>query len=494
MRSVLVAILLASVVLAGCSSNPAKNGTSGASAMPALPVEPNTTYHLGSVEGQAQSLSSADLTGNNAPVAALGGYTWIHAVTFEPSLGITKSGAIFMTSLRGEGPLGAIQNTHVLRGTDHASAWTDVGPFATPLLPYSNVPNSNDPFLYVDPWTSRVIDFDMCGTLSAFCESTSDDDGRTWTLHSIVTGEQTALDHQSIAASPAGETGLTTIGYPNVLVFCVNRGVSGNLVGGSYCSTSIDGGITFTPLVPGFPIGTSQCSGLSAHVKGSGDGRFYRGNPSCSGPAVYRSDDGGLTWSEHTISTTTGNLDHEVAVAVDGGNNVHAFWIGADGLPYLASSRDHGDSWGPVRMVAVPGVNETGFPAITAGGAGRIAFAYIGAHVEGGYAKDQKGANWTGYIGVMTDAFADQPLITTVAINTPDDPLSTGQCGDTRCGGFGDFIDIAVDPEGRPWAAFAHNGHDGGAGIVGTLLLGPSLLGDVAPLSPITLAGPASFG
>lgn len=49
-------------------------------------------------------------------------------------------------------------------------------------------------------------------------------------------------------------------------------------------------------------------------------------------------------------------------------------------------------------------------------------------------------------MSIMTDAFAENPLITTVAVNSPDDPLNiTDDCGDVRCGGFGDFIDVEID-------------------------------------------------
>lgn len=61
-------------------------------------------------------------------------------------------------------------------------------------------------------------------------------------------------------------------------------------------------------------------------------------------------------------------------------------------------------------------------------------------------------------MSIMTDAFAENPLITTVSVNSPDGPLDiTDDCGNVRCGGFGDFIDVEIDDEVRPWIALAHN-------------------------------------
>ncbi|MES2154211.1 MAG: sialidase family protein [bacterium] len=482
-----VAALSLASLLAGCSGSEAPSSTSTPPPVAHFPDSPATTfYHFaGAVPADARVLG-----GNNSAFLAAGNYSYIGTTTYEPSIGATKSGALFMTSLKRDinPPNLPDQGTHIIRGLDSGHNWTDTGPFI-PTTKTTLTVNSNDPYMYVDPWTSRVIDFDMCGTLSAFCMSYSDDDGATWTPRSIVTGESTALDHQSIAAAPAGE-GVTTVGYPNVLVFCVNRGLS---TVGPYCSTSRDGGINWSPLIPGSPAGKAQCSGLSGHVHGSIDGRFYRGNPSCTGPAVYRSDDGGLTWSEHTINTTSGSLLHDIEVGIDAKGNVYAGWIADDGLPYLALSRDHGDTWPIQMMVAPPGVTATGFPAVAAGADGRVVMAYIGTTLEKGYDGSQTKATWNGYLSVLTDAFAENPLITTVTVNDPaTDPLSTGACGNVRCGGFGDFIDVTIDPSGRPWAAMANNEH-GDSGLAVTMVDGPALLGDLKPLPHLTLRGPATL-
>ena len=207
---------------------------------------------------------------------------------------------------------------------------------------------------------------------------------------------------------------------------------------------------------------------------------------SCDGPAVYRSDDGGLTWSEHTIHA--GPVQgHEVATGVDEQGNVYAFWI-AEGLPYLAVSTDFAVSWTEPMMVAPPHVTAAGFPTVAGGGAGQVALAYIGTDVEGGYDGNDDDMAWSGYIGYSIDALNATPLIATVAVNGPDDPLDQGRpCGAIRCGGFGDFIDIVIDAEGRAWAAMAHNGHDN-IGLAATVAEGPSLRGE-GWLPPLPLGG-----
>lgn len=483
MRTLVATLLVLGILLAGCNGRTETTTTTSTPSHNALPEAPATTaYHLADAAPVALEL----LVGNNTAFLAEGGYHSIGTKTFEPTIGSTASGALFIPSLKRITAGDSDNAAHIIRGTENGTVWQDMGPFLGPV-PISRTINSNDPFVYVDPWTNRIYNFDMCGTLSAFCVSYSDDDGETWTTTSIATGESTALDHQSLAAAPAPE-GVATVGYPNVLTFCVNRGPN---AAGSWCSTSRDGGINWTPLLPGHPVDSQQCAGLSGHVKGAADGAFYRGMESCSGPAVYRSDDGGVTWSEHAIPNATMGVTHDVEVAIDAGGNVYAFWMGSEGLPYLAHSQDRGESWSLPVMVAAPGVTAAGFPTIAAGAPGRIAFAYIGSSLEKGYEGDQGKATWNGYIGVMTDALAAQPLITTVAVNAPEDPLSKGACGNVRCGGFGDFIGITIDPFGRPWVAMAHN--ESGLGIVGTLLDGPSLKGELSSLPRIELGGPASL-
>jgi len=442
-----------------------------------LPME--TFYHYaGGINALNQSVVdaaniTANLTGNNTPFYANGTYFGIGFTTFEPTLGITSTGSMFFTNYRGTG-----DGTHIIKGTNYGQDWEDVGPF-NPVFPTTGqVPSSNDPYVYVDKWTDRIVKFDMHALTAMFVEY-SDDDGSSWSLPLSAEGYYSTQDHQSIASMPD----VNGIGFhESIYVFCINTGSSAL---GPQCSRSLNGGVTWDIQRPGYPIGEPQCSGLHGHVAGGSDGSVYRGNPSCEGPAVYRSLDGGYTWTEHTISTTVGMQDgwhnHEVAVAVDEGGNVHATWIATDNMPYYAYSRDQGETWSEAMMIAAPGVNQTGFPTIFAGDEGRVALGYIGL---------QEGkSGWNGYMAVLTDAFNEYPLITSVSVNLFEDPLDISEdCGNVRCGGFGDFIDIEIDDEGRPWIALAHN-VQGQEGIVGTFVTGPSLYGNLTQLEVIEAGG-----
>lgn len=434
------------------------------------PRQPKQGVHLQTF-GNGTSLDN--MTVHNALVDSEGTYYSTGYSTFEPTIGATSTGEVFTINFRG---LGA--GTRIIRTSDQGQTWEDV----TPVLPtgMKAVPNSNDPFIYVDPFTDRVYDFDMCLILSGFCVSYSDDLGETWTTYSVAAGA--ALDHQSMAAAPP--TGdIPMDGYESVLVYCVNRGLTTT---GPWCSSSGDGGRVWTPQVPGYPTGTPQCSGLHGHVAGSAEGFFYRGNPSCSGPAVYRSMDGGLSWTEHVITgDEVGTQGHEIQVAADAAGGVYAFWIGDDERPYLAVSRDRGDTWSTPHQVGPADLESAGFPAIEAGAPGHIAFTFI--------ATTESSEGWNGYIGVSVDALADSPSVASVRVNAVEDPLDdSNNCGQTRCGGFGDFVDITIDGEGRPWAALAHNDHQN-AGIVATLMTGPSLWGN-GTLSPIPAGGASEWG
>ena len=147
-------------------------------------------------------------------------------------------------------------------------------------------------------------------------------------------------------------------------------------------------------------------------------------------------------------------------------------------------------SWSEPMMVAAPGVNETGFPTIFAGDEGRVVIGYIGEVNDIANENATGGVGWGGYMAIMTNAFEERPLITSVVVNSPDDPLDiTSDCGNVRCGGFGDFIDVELDDAGRPWIALAHNAAGFEEAIIGTLTEGPALYGDIIALESLPSGG-----
>ena len=339
------------------------------------------------------------------------------------------------------------------------------------------VANSNDPYVYVDPWTDRVMKFDMHALLGMTVEW-SDDEGQSWIGPSVATG-WAVQDHQTIASSP-----YPAIAHETTWVFCVNGGYPYPV-----CSASQNGGVTWGPELPGAPTNCNS-GGLTGHMIGAENGNFYRGNPGCNGEgySIYRSTDGGISWTEHPLPTaSTGTADtwnfEEAQIAADSENNLHSMWMGLDNMPYYAYSTDNADSWSEPMMIAPPAnLNGTGFPVITAGGVGKVAFGYIG---------DSGGNNWNGYLTVVTDAFNENPLFTTVQVNDFEDPLDiSAGCGYNRCGGFGDFNDIIIDQYGRPWFGLAHN-VAGEIGIFGTMTVGPSLRDN--PLIELPIGGPSSI-
>jgi len=414
-----------------------------------------------------------NLSGFNVPYYTSGTYYGTGWDTFEPTIGITSSGAIFFTNYNGLG-----DGTHIIRSRDQGQTWEDVGPFNQIDDDSGQTPNSNDPYLYVDKFNDKLVKFDMHALASMFVEY-SEDEGESWSVPFPVEGYYAPQDHQSIASVPHENAILGGIVY----VYCIN---TGSPALGAQCSRSLDGGHTWDLQQIGYPTESfgNQCSGLHGHVAGGSDGSIYRGNPSCEGPAVYASHDGGYTWSEHTITTEVGMQEgwhsHEVAVAVDEGGNVHATWISTDMMPWYAYSRDKGETWSSPMMVAAPVVNESGFPTIFAGDEGRIVIGYIGESHDW---NESTGGGWSGYMAIMTDTFSESPLITSVAVNLPTDPLDIlPDCGNIRCGGFGDFIDVEIDDEGRPWIALAHNAAGNEEAIIGTIMTGPALYGEIVQL------------
>ena len=490
MRQALVlALFILSTAFSGCFGDEEASKSKDASPFDFEEDIPETTwYHYaGGVDAlNATAVGKANitvnLTGDNLPFWSSGSYYGIGMTTFEPTMGITSMDNLFMSSW-GNGPAGS---TAMVRCSGLIEM-RDVVDYVCentydPLLP---VANSNDPYVYVDPWTDRIMKFDMHALLGMTVEW-SDNEGASWTGPTVATSAYSVQDHQTIGSSP-----YPAALHPNTWVYCINSNAPHPL-----CATSVDGGATWSPEVSGAPL-SCQSGGLTAHIEGSEDGNFYRGNIGCDGDgySIYRSTNGGYVWTEHPLPTeTTGSANtwnaEEAQVGTDEGSNVHAMWMGADDMPYYAYSRDEGDSWSDPMMIAppIPGLTGTGFPVVTAGADGRVAFGYVARVVN-----ESGVAQWNAYITVATDAFGEAPLFTTVQVNADEDPIDTlDDCGYVRCGGLGDFLDMRIDQHGRIWFALSHN-LGGDIGIFATFNAGPALRGPMGPLSMMPAGGPATL-
>ncbi|MDQ3646634.1 MAG: glycoside hydrolase [Actinomycetota bacterium] len=385
----------------------------------------------------------------------------------EPTLGITKRGEVFYVGLAASG---FKFEWPVLRLSKN-ERWEEV----SPLLGSSRRHLTGlDPMLHVDRDTGRLFTADIQGVVGCSAMvSFSDDLGDSWTT-SKVCG---LTDHQNIFTGPPSVS--TTIAYPNVVYYCAADG--GALAGystASSCVKSLDGGLTWVrtgepafhddPRQQGGFIVDGHCAGLTAHGFVDKKGTVYLPRGWCGQPWLAISQDEGRTWKRVQVATNgmaestpgEGGLEeHETAVAVDSKGNIYYVWSARNRLPYLAVSRDGGESWSKPMMIGVPGLRESNLPNMDIGADGRIAVAYIGSeNAPGGpeptgAGSEYKDATWNAYVTMTADALARSPLFYTTTVNDLKDPLVIGDCSIVRCQQIYDFIDLDIAPDGTPWVA-----------------------------------------
>ena len=412
----------------------------------------------------------------------------------EPTIGVDRERNVFVDAL--DRDQGVVQ-WPVLRSSDGGKTWDDV----TPMVGSSRRhPTGQDGMLYVDKDTGRVFmtDFLVPCTPVAF----SDDGGETWGAGSACG----LADHQNLFSGPPALS--PTTAYPNVVYYCaIDSGFFQEASNGTACLKSLDGGVTFNRTgVPAYVNGINpdpgnygipgHCSGVTGHGFVDEEGTVYLPRGWCGQPWLAISHDEGATWTrvqvadngmpaqsggpaDYNPSAADGFQEHEAGVVVDERGDIYYVWTGRDRLPYLAVSRDGGETWGKPLMIGPKGLKEASLPAIDIGADGRVAIAYIGSdEAPGGKAPDgagpeYEGVRWNGYVTLIPNPTIADPVLYTTTVNDPSDPLTVGECWILRCQQQYDFIDVVVDQDGGVWTSMVDGCSAGcapiGSGIVGYL-------------------------
>ncbi len=423
----------------------------------------------------------------------------------EPTLGVLSDGTIVSNPVTDDQSL--------IMSEDHGQTWETIG------SPVHNPKANLDPWMFVDHDTDRIFN----GPLYVACSwlAWTDDKGESWMSNPIAGCGLPAHDHQKITAGPPAE-GVSTDGYPNVIYYAYNGAFRGGLVDpagaglapdtldGTWVSTSLDGGQTFTNAVKVFE--PSSCkSGINGPVHVADDGMAYIAHPTCEGVAIARSFDSGASWDptgEVTDMGMYGGLAVDVDISSDAAGNVYVHTPGGDGRGYVIVSQDRGNSWSDPIPVTPPGVNMTVFPLVSAGATGNVAFAYLGTtddvstwdRPEPSHARVD--ADWHLYLTTTEDMLADEPVLTTVQVTPDDDPVQRGciwlKGGSSECRNLLDFNEMVLH-DGRPYITYTDgcdacpDGEQSTDDLhrIAILEQGPSLLdGTLSPL--VELAGNAT--
>ena len=311
--------------------------------------------------------------------------------TIEPNIGVTSSGALFVDVLRCGVAPGAYQPT-VLRSTDDGQTFHDVSPS---LSGHPTHPLTEDPYLYVDKRTDRVFSADIDNVGGCQPLSWSDDGGKSWT--DTQTGCSLA-DHENIFAGPPPPAGTKPSGYPDVFYYCaIDAGALLQISKATSCVVSTDGGMTsarsgqpaYTPDPSIVAQNPPQCDGGTGPGFVDSHGTVYLPRGWCGQPYLAISRDEGQTWDHVQVAKigmgvqndgATDGLpayNHEAGVRADGHGDLFYVWVAHDRLPYLAVSRDGGTTWSAPVMFGAPGMRQAWNPTIDIAPGGRIAMGYV---------------------------------------------------------------------------------------------------------------------
>jgi len=331
-----------------------------------------------------------------------------------------------------------------------------------------------DPILYTDnqgtptsPLGARTFVSQLAGTTSL--SSTTDNDGVAYTPS---TGGQTSgVDHQTIGGGPYNPafppaTGVYPASGPKRAIYYCSQDV-----GTAFCLRSDDGGTTYNNPVTIYTVSpgvTTGCQGLHGHVRVRPDGIVLVPNKNCGTDvgslpgstidrqAVAVNTDNNTTpagWSIDVIPDSRAGVT-DPSVAADSANTMYFGYGDGSGHAKIAVKRK-GSGWSSsVDVGALAGVEQTVFPDVIAGSAGRAAFAFLGSTTPttGGIRGVDRGFKgvWNAYVARTTDSGATWSIqqVTTDA----DFPVQKGCIqlgGSCSHRNLYDFNDITVDRLGR---------------------------------------------
>lgn len=379
----------------------------------------------------------------------------------EPTIGVLADGRIAFQGWDRRPDLAAGTATISLidRSTGSASVLLEPGTLF-----------SHDPYLWVDPVTDRIFSshLQVPGELdpTQFCTLVmfSDDAGATWT-DSARRCTATPEDRPRVITGPPVSS--RPDGYPNVTYLCFQDDEAER---GHLCARSIDGGRSFdAPTSEAIPY-DGRCNASFGHPAVGPDGSLWLVTAGCQHTRVAVSRDEAQTWTVTELGEPTTNGEGESGIGVDREGAVYVVWTAVDRLPRLAISRDGGSTWGPPLDVSAPGLKEANIATLAVGGPGKVAIGYVGSlDAPGGVqdpgstnclfqpCPDLKGwehATWHAWLTTTENALDAAPLFTSAVLNDPTQPIVRGTCGPGRCKSVVDFLDVAIDAEGRPLLAF----------------------------------------
>jgi hypothetical protein len=419
------------------------------------PFRPDVRYlRIGCVVASSAIAALLTLPGGTiAQVSTVPGYTNYAAANglgtnaAEPSIGTNwKSGRVLLQA-----------GTHTLRVTfnDAVSPATAVWEDKSGVAPICAAPTTFDPILFTDRTTGRSFESQLIPTpVVSSLTCMSDTDGDSWTP-SEGGGIGSGIDHQTLGGGPfaAGLPGAVGA-YPNAVYYCSQD------VGAAFCSSSRDGGLTFSPAVPIYAA--TACNGLHGHVKVAPDGTVYVPNKGCGGTLLGRtvqaavvSTDDGLTWTPRPVPTSSpGISDPSVGIGVSG--TVYFGYQNGDGHPHVSVSRDRGQTWANDQDVGTAfGLQNTVFPTVVAGDDNRAAFAFLGTPTAG----DFQAASFPGVWHLYVSHTYDGGTSWTTVDATPNDPVQRNciwlSGGSNPCRNLLDFMDSAIDQRGRVLVGYA---------------------------------------